>query len=94
MRGPGTQVLTQTAFPGELEHQRRNAVQFRYFTGNSGAGPSGIPDGDIVPDRLISEPTALTVGGTGLVLYPTRGGETGDARWRPWRSSASCSPGC
>jgi len=79
MRGPGTQVLAQAAFPGELEQQRRNALPFRYFTGNSGAGPSGIGDGDIVPDRLISEPTVLTVGGTELVLYPTRGGETGDA---------------
>jgi glyoxylase-like metal-dependent hydrolase (beta-lactamase superfamily II) len=79
VRGPGTQVLAQAAFPGELEHQRRNALPFRYFTGNSGAGPSGIGDGDIVPDRLISEPTALTVGGTEFVLYPTRGGETGDA---------------
>jgi glyoxylase-like metal-dependent hydrolase (beta-lactamase superfamily II) len=79
VRGPGTQVLAQAAFPGELEQQRRNALPFRYFTGNGGAGPSGIPDGDIVPDRLISEPTALTVGGTEFVLYPTRGGETGDA---------------
>ncbi len=79
VRGPGTQVLAQAAFPAELEHQRRNALPFRYFTGNSGAGPSGIGDGDIVPDRLISEPTALTVGGTEFVLYPTRGGETGDA---------------
>ncbi len=79
VRGPGTQVLAQAAFPAELEYQRRNALPFRYFTGNSGAGPSGIGDGDIVPDRLISEPTALTVGGTEFVLYPTRGGETGDA---------------
>lgn len=80
VRGPGTQVLAQAAFPAGLEHQRGNALPYRYFTGNSGgAGPSAIPDVDIVPDRLISEPTSLTVGGTELVLYPTPGGETGDA---------------
>jgi glyoxylase-like metal-dependent hydrolase (beta-lactamase superfamily II) len=39
--------------------------------------PSARPD--ITPDRLIGEPTALTIGGTELVLYPTRGGETADA---------------
>ncbi len=32
-----------------------------------------------MPDRLITEPTSLTIGGTELVLYPVSGGETGDA---------------
>jgi glyoxylase-like metal-dependent hydrolase (beta-lactamase superfamily II) len=80
VRGPGTQVVTHAAFPEGLEHQRGNTLPFRYFLGNTGgAGPSGIPDSDIVPDRLISEPVTLKVGGTELELYPTPGGETGDA---------------
>jgi glyoxylase-like metal-dependent hydrolase (beta-lactamase superfamily II) len=80
VRGPGTQVVTHAAFPEGLEHQRGNTLPFRYFLGNTGgAGPSGIPDSDIVPDRLISEPATLKVGGTELELYPTPGGETGDA---------------
>jgi glyoxylase-like metal-dependent hydrolase (beta-lactamase superfamily II) len=74
LRGPGTQVITQAAFPAELKHQRSNALPFRYFTGNDGSTGD-----DIVPDQLITEPTTLTIGGTELVLYPTPGGETGDA---------------
>ena len=74
LRGPGTQVITQAGFPAELLRQRRNALPFRSFTGDGYE-----PGGDIVPDRLITEPTTLTIGGTELVLYPTHGGETGDA---------------
>jgi glyoxylase-like metal-dependent hydrolase (beta-lactamase superfamily II) len=74
LRAPGTQVIAAAAFPSELEDQRRNTVPFRYFLGN-GSGTAH----DIVPDRLIGEPTALTAGGTELVLYPTPGGETSDA---------------
>jgi glyoxylase-like metal-dependent hydrolase (beta-lactamase superfamily II) len=92
VRGPGTQVITQAAFPAELDRQRRGARPFRYFTGDlegagrdTGDGAGAVGDtgddgaGDIVPDRLITEPTPLTIGGTELVLYPTLGGETGDA---------------
>jgi glyoxylase-like metal-dependent hydrolase (beta-lactamase superfamily II) len=81
LRGPGTQVIAQAAFPTELERQRGNPLPFRYFTGNggsTGAGGRGA-GGEIVPDWLIAEPTSLTTGGTELVLYPTPGGETSDA---------------
>ncbi|HEV2254026.1 MAG TPA: MBL fold metallo-hydrolase [Streptosporangiaceae bacterium] len=73
--GPGTQVITQAGFPAELDRYRaRDIPPFRYFSG------SGTRTGqDIVPDRLISEPTGLTIGGTELMLYPTPGGETHDA---------------
>jgi glyoxylase-like metal-dependent hydrolase (beta-lactamase superfamily II) len=93
--GPGTQVIAQAAFPAELERQRRGARPLRYFTGDMGADAAGAaggtgdaagaanagngPAGGILPDRLIAEPTPLTIGGTELVLYPTPGGETGDA---------------
>jgi glyoxylase-like metal-dependent hydrolase (beta-lactamase superfamily II) len=75
LRGPGTRVIAQAGFPGELNRkQRRDALSFRYYFGDA-------PDTarDIVPDQLIAEPTTLTVGGTELVLYPTSGGETSDA---------------
>jgi glyoxylase-like metal-dependent hydrolase (beta-lactamase superfamily II) len=72
--GPDTRVIAQAGFPAEQEKQRHNYRPFRYFTGETGAG--GPP---VTPDRLIAEPTELTVGGTDLVLYPTAGGETGDA---------------
>ncbi len=74
LRGPGTQVIAQAAFPAELERLRGHALPFRYFTGD-GSRDSG----EIVPDRLIAEPTSLTIGDTELVLYPTPGGETSDA---------------
>ncbi len=73
LRGPATQVITQAGFPAELDQQRRNTIPFRYFTGQ------GTSTADIVPGRLISEPTSLTVSGTERVLYPTPGGETPDA---------------
>ena len=67
LRGPSTQVITQAGFPAEQDRQRHHsALPFRYYFGNV---PSARPD--ITPDRLIGEPTALTIGGTELVLYPT-----------------------
>lgn len=75
LRGPGTRVIAQVGFPAELgRQQHRNALPFRYYFGDA---PTAARD--IVPDQLISEPTSLTIGGTELVLYPTRGGETSDA---------------
>lgn len=79
--GPATRVLAQAGFPAELERQHANFLPFRYFTGSSGAdgsAPAGEPTA-ITVDQLISEPTRLTIGGTELVLYPSRGGETSDA---------------
>ncbi len=75
LRGPGTRVIAQAGFPDELSRQRhRNALPFRYYFGDAPATAR-----DIVPDQLIAEPTSLTIGGTELMLYPTRGGETPDA---------------
>jgi glyoxylase-like metal-dependent hydrolase (beta-lactamase superfamily II) len=72
--GTGTTVIAQAGFPAEQERQRRNYLPFRNFTGE--AGGDGKP---VAPDQLIAEPTALIVGGTELMLYPTTGGETPDA---------------
>jgi glyoxylase-like metal-dependent hydrolase (beta-lactamase superfamily II) len=74
LRGPGTRVIAQAGFPAELNKQHHNALPFRYYFGNVPATPP-----DITPDQLIGEPTSLTIGGTELVLYPVRGGETPDA---------------
>jgi glyoxylase-like metal-dependent hydrolase (beta-lactamase superfamily II) len=74
LRGPGTRVIAQAAFPAGLAREQGQRPLFRYFTGAAGSGPVAV-----VPDQLISEPTPLTVAGTELVLYPTPGGETTDA---------------
>ena len=74
LRGPGTRVIAQAGFPAGLDRGEGDRPRFRYFTGAAGSVPPAV-----VPDQLISEPTTLTVGGTEFVLYPTPGGETGDA---------------
>ncbi|HET7014315.1 MAG TPA: MBL fold metallo-hydrolase [Streptosporangiaceae bacterium] len=74
VRGPGTQVIVQAGFPAELSQQHRGSLPFRSYFGDV---PAPIPD--ITADQLIDEPTSLTIGGTELVLYPTRGGEIPDA---------------
>jgi glyoxylase-like metal-dependent hydrolase (beta-lactamase superfamily II) len=74
LRGPGTRIIAQAGFPAELSRQHPGALPFRSYFGDT---PATIPD--ISPDQLIDEPTSLTIGGTELVLYPTRGGETPDA---------------
>jgi glyoxylase-like metal-dependent hydrolase (beta-lactamase superfamily II) len=74
LRGPGTQVIARAGFPAGLDRAQGDRPRFRYFTGAAGDIPPSV-----VPDRLISEPTPLTIGGTELVLYPAAGGETSDA---------------
>ncbi len=74
LRGPGTRVIAQAGFPAGLARERSDRPPFRYFTGTAGSIPLAV-----VPDQLISQPTALTVGSTEFVLYPTPSGETSDA---------------
>jgi glyoxylase-like metal-dependent hydrolase (beta-lactamase superfamily II) len=79
---PGVHVIVQAGFPAELERQHANFVPFRNFTGDGGAfgaSEAGSQPTAIVADQLIAEPTSVSIGGTELVLYPTTGGETGDA---------------
>lgn len=72
--GPGTQVIAQARFADELRIVNETGVPFRYFFG--GEGPRRYT---VAPDRLVGARETLTVGGTELVLYPVRGGETEDA---------------
>jgi len=82
LAGEGTQLIAQAGFPSELQRQHANVFPFRYFTG-SGAGfgstDAAVRPPEIVVDRLIAEPTSVSIGGTDFVLYPTTGGETSDA---------------
>jgi glyoxylase-like metal-dependent hydrolase (beta-lactamase superfamily II) len=75
LRHPGTRVIAQAGFPDELARQQhRNALPYNYYFGDAPRTAR-----DIVPDQLVTEPTSLTIGGTELMLLPTRGGETPDA---------------
>ena len=77
-----TAVIAQAGFPAELQHQHAVSFPFRYFTGNGagfGNGDLGAKPEDIIPQRLVSDVTPLSIGGTDFVLYPTTGGETRDA---------------
>lgn len=79
---PDTEIITQARFPAELDRQHENVFPFHYFTGSGagfGSAGSGAEPVAIEPDQLVSEPTPVVIGGTDLVLYPTQGGETGDA---------------
>jgi glyoxylase-like metal-dependent hydrolase (beta-lactamase superfamily II) len=82
LTGPATKVIAQAGFPAELQRQHGNAFPFRYFTGD-GAGFGGsqadVRPAAITADQLIADRTRVSVGGTEFVLYPTTGGETGDA---------------
>jgi glyoxylase-like metal-dependent hydrolase (beta-lactamase superfamily II) len=67
-------VIAQAKFADELRIVNESGVPFRYFFG--GEGPRRYA---VTPDRLVGAREALEVGGTELVLYPVRGGETEDA---------------
>ncbi|GLX96953.1 MBL fold metallo-hydrolase [Herbidospora sp. NBRC 101105] len=71
--GEGGQVIAQEAFAAELALQAASPPPFPYL----------LPDGQehrkhVVPDRLVSRPETLTVGGVEFGLVPIRGGESAD----------------
>jgi glyoxylase-like metal-dependent hydrolase (beta-lactamase superfamily II) len=78
---PGTTIIAQAAFSGELERQHANFVPFQNFTGRGAGFGRGGPDATaaIAVDQPISETTSVSIGGTEFVLYPVTGGETDDA---------------
>lgn len=74
LRGPGVEVIAQAGFTKELELQNDVPLQWTRFM------PAGANHRThAVPDRLITEPQTLTVGGVDFQLLPVRGGETDDA---------------
>jgi len=70
----GTLVIAQAKFADELRLVNETGVRFRYFFGAEERRRY-----ELVPDRLVGQRETLTIGGTELVLYPVRGGETEDA---------------
>jgi glyoxylase-like metal-dependent hydrolase (beta-lactamase superfamily II) len=72
--GPGVEVIAQAGFAAEQELQNFAPRQWRRFIA-AGHGQHA----EVVPDRLISEPEKLTVGGVDFHLLPVHGGETDDA---------------
>jgi glyoxylase-like metal-dependent hydrolase (beta-lactamase superfamily II) len=82
LAGTDTHVIAQAGFPAELQRQHAVSFPFQYFTGNGAGFGHGDLDGkpeEITVDQLVSDVTPVSIGGTDFVLYPTPGGETGDA---------------
>jgi glyoxylase-like metal-dependent hydrolase (beta-lactamase superfamily II) len=73
LRDPGATIVAQAGFAQELAKVNETGVPFRYFFG--GAEPTQF---HVVPDKLVSKPESLTIGGVEFRLYPIRGGETND----------------
>jgi glyoxylase-like metal-dependent hydrolase (beta-lactamase superfamily II) len=73
LRGPQTQVIAQSHFPDELAMVNATLVPFRSFFASTARRTYAI-----APDRLIAEPSSLSVGGVEFGLYPVSGGETSD----------------
>ncbi|MEV6227996.1 MBL fold metallo-hydrolase [Saccharopolyspora shandongensis] len=86
LREPGTEVIAQTGFTTEGEAQNQAFIPWRRFL------PAGADHRHhVVPDRLISEPETMTVGGVELRLLPAHGGETDDALLIHLPGVTSCS---
>src|SRR4029450_10953731 len=68
------QGIAQAAFAEELRIGNGTGVPFKYFFGTAGSGRRY----DARPNHLVRQPETLTVGGTRFVLYPARGGGTGE----------------
>jgi glyoxylase-like metal-dependent hydrolase (beta-lactamase superfamily II) len=71
--GPQTEVIAQAHFAEELAMTNTTNLPFRRYFASSAA-----PFNAVVPDRLIDEPTTLSLGGVEFGLYPVNGGETTD----------------
>jgi glyoxylase-like metal-dependent hydrolase (beta-lactamase superfamily II) len=73
LTGDGATVIAQANFASEMENQNAGPAPFRYLL------PAGRSHRfAVTPDRLVSEPETLTVGGVEFALIPVAGGETDD----------------
>lgn len=71
--GPRTQVIAQSRFADELAMVNSTMLPFRrFFTSEA------TPTYTVTADRLIGEPTTVSLGGVEFGLYPVTGGETSD----------------
>jgi len=72
--GPDVEVIAQAGLAAEVEHQNDVPLRWQRFM------PAGADHRVAAsPDRLISEPATLTIGGVDFHLVPVHGGETDDA---------------
>lgn len=69
----GTEVIAQVEFPEELRLQNASPPPFAYLLAKGETHRQHV-----VPDRLVSRPEKLTVGGVEFELHPIPGGETRD----------------
>lgn len=72
--GPGVEVIAQADAAKELAVVNAVTPPFRFFFGDKVK-----PRFTLAPDRLISRPETVVIGGRSFGLYPAHGGETADA---------------
>jgi glyoxylase-like metal-dependent hydrolase (beta-lactamase superfamily II) len=70
---PGVQVIASARYVDELQIINETGVHFRAFLAETGAQPLALH-----PDRLVSTPESLRIGGVTFALLPVSGGETAD----------------
>ena len=70
---PGVQVIASARYADELQIINETGVHFSAFLAETGAQPLTLH-----PDRLVSAPEPLTIGGVTFALLPVSGGETTD----------------
>jgi glyoxylase-like metal-dependent hydrolase (beta-lactamase superfamily II) len=73
LTGDGAVVIAQANFASQLENQNSGPTPFRYLW--------PFDNGHVLqvaPDRLVSQPETLSVGGVEFALIPVPGGETDD----------------
>jgi glyoxylase-like metal-dependent hydrolase (beta-lactamase superfamily II) len=73
LSGPGVQVIASARYADELQIVNETGVGSSFFAGNESQPLS------LHPDRLISGPESITLGGVEFALLPVAGGETSDA---------------
>ena len=73
LQGPHTQVIAQSRFADELAMVNSTMLPFRHFFASE-----TTPTYTVTADRLISEPTTVSLGGVEFGLHPASGGETSD----------------
>src|SRR6266851_3306397 len=73
LREPGVQVIANARYAEELQIINETGVHFRAFLAETGAQPLTLH-----PDRLVSAPESLTIGGVTFAMRPVSGGETSD----------------
>jgi glyoxylase-like metal-dependent hydrolase (beta-lactamase superfamily II) len=83
LTGPGVQVIASANYADELQVVNATGIHFRFFSDFDSASDSDSDATEkqplaLAPDRLVSAPERLTLGGVDFELVPVSGGETTD----------------